>query len=105
MYRIPRKPGFIGALPWAPVSTFFGTIILGNWFATQYAARHYTGLGPPLCSIFAYPLYQPFKWASWLWQARLMANSDRMPLVWAFIMGLSSSPWLKSEKTFPSEIV
>jgi len=90
MYRIPRKPGFIGAFPWAPVCTFLGTIILLNWVATQYAAHHYTGLGPPLFSIFGYAVYHPFKWAPWLWQSRAMPNADRMPLVWAFVLSIGS---------------
>jgi hypothetical protein len=59
MYRTPRKPGFIGALPWAPLATFLATVVLGNWFATQYAAAHYTGLGVPLLSIMGRPIYPP----------------------------------------------
>jgi len=90
MYRLPRRPGFLGAFPWPPVCTFFGTILAGNWFATQYAARHYTGLGRPLFSSLAYAIYPPFKWATWLWQSRFLPNPDRIPLFWSFGMGVSS---------------
>jgi type IV secretion system protein VirD4 len=90
MYRTPRKPGFIGALPWAPVVTFFATVILGNWFATQRVASHYTGLGAPLLSIRGYAIYPPFRWAAWLWQSRFMPGTARMPLVWAFVTAFAS---------------
>lgn len=90
MYRTPRKPGFIGALPWAPVVTFFATVILGNWFATQRAALHFRGLGAPLLSVLGYAVYPPFRWAAWLWQARFMNGSARLPLLWAFLTGVGS---------------
>jgi type IV secretion system protein VirD4 len=90
MYRTPRKPGFIGGLPWAPVVTFFATIILGNWFATQRAASHYTGLGAPLLSVLGYAIYPPFGWVTWLWQSRFLPGTARMPLVWAFVTAFAS---------------
>lgn len=90
MYRKPRRPGFIGAFPWGPVCTFFTTILLGNWVATQYAALHYRGLGRPLFVIFRRAIYPPFRWATWLSQSRGIENADRMPLLKAMIMGFAS---------------
>jgi type IV secretion system protein VirD4 len=91
MYRKPRKPGFIGAFPWALVLTLANTIILGNWCATQYAALHYRGLGMPLFTVFRRAVYPPFRWASWLIQSRgMMSNQSRTPLFYALLMGIGS---------------
>ncbi len=90
MYRKPRQPGFIGAFPWFAVATFLATVVLGNWYATQYAASHYRGLGAPLFTFHAHAYYPPFKWLTWIMESRQIPTPQRLPLLKALGIVLGS---------------
>jgi type IV secretion system protein VirD4 len=68
LYRIPRKPGYLGGYNWR--ATTFGLLLLVvvNFVATQYIAarfRYQPALGPPLLRTHGGGLYQPFAWVIW----------------------------------------
>lgn len=71
LYRIPRKPGYLGGYDWHAMT--FGSILLVvvNFVATQYIAarfRYQPALGPPLLRVKSGAIYQPFSWIGWGWQ-------------------------------------
>ena len=70
LYRIPRKPGYMGAYNWR--ATVLGLLLLTavNFGATQYIAakfQYQPALGPPLFRARRGGLYQPFSWVIWGW--------------------------------------
>jgi type IV secretion system protein VirD4 len=71
LYRIPRKPGYLGGYDWHAMT--FGSILLVvvNFVATQYIAarfRYQPALGPPLLRVRSGGIYQPFSWIGWGWR-------------------------------------
>jgi type IV secretion system protein VirD4 len=70
LYRIPRKPGYMGAYNWR--ATVLGLLLLmvASFGTTQYIAakfQYQTALGPPLFQTGRGALYQPFSWVIWGW--------------------------------------
>ena len=71
LYRIPRKPGYLGAYNWR--ATVLGLLLLAavNFGTTQYIAARFQyqpALGPPLLQTKGGCIYQPFAWVIWGWR-------------------------------------
>jgi type IV secretion system protein VirD4 len=71
LYRIPRKPGYLGGYNWR--ATVFGLLLLVivNFIATQYIAARFQYqpvLGQPVLRNKSVAIYQPFYWVIWGWQ-------------------------------------
>jgi type IV secretion system protein VirD4 len=70
-YRIPLKPGYLGAYNWR--ATTFGMLLLTavSLGATQYIAakfQYQSALGPPLIQTQNCAIYEPFSWVFWGWK-------------------------------------
>ncbi|HTW64437.1 MAG TPA: type IV secretory system conjugative DNA transfer family protein [Bryobacteraceae bacterium] len=71
LYRIPRKPGYLGGYNWG--ATTFGCFLLliVNFLATQYIAgrfQYQPALGVPILRTKSGDFYQPFSWMIWGWK-------------------------------------
>jgi type IV secretion system protein VirD4 len=72
LYRIPRKPGYLGGYNWR--ATLLGCLLLVivNSIATQYVAARFQyqpALGAPLLRAkTGGGVYQPFSWMVWGWK-------------------------------------
>ena len=71
LYRIPPKPGYLGAYNWR--ATTLGLLLLAavNFGATQYIAARFQyqpALGPPLLQMRGGGIYEPFSWVIWGWR-------------------------------------
>jgi type IV secretion system protein VirD4 len=71
LYRIPRKPGYLGGYNWR--ATVLGCLLLlvVNFIATQYIAARFQyqpALGAPILRTKSGGIYQPFSWIVWGWQ-------------------------------------
>ena len=71
LYRLPRKPGYLGGYNWR--ATIFGLLLLliVNFIATQYIAARFQYqpvLGQPVLRTKTGAIYQPFYWVVWGWQ-------------------------------------
>ena len=63
LYRIPRKPGYLGGYNWR--ATVFGCLllVLVNFIATQFIAARFgyqPALGAPILRAKSASLYEPF---------------------------------------------
>src|SRR5260370_33256492 len=70
LYRVPRKPGYLGAYNWR--ATALGLLLLTavNFCATPYIAVKFhfqPALGPPFLQTTGGGIYHPFSWVSWGW--------------------------------------
>jgi type IV secretion system protein VirD4 len=68
LYRIPQKPGYMGAYNWR--ATTFGLLLLTavNFGATQYIAARFqyqAALGSPMLHTRGGGIYEPFSWVLW----------------------------------------
>jgi type IV secretion system protein VirD4 len=71
LYRIPRKPGYLGGYNWRATALGCLLLVVVNFIATQYiAARfHYQpALGEPILRARSGGVYQPFSWIAWGWR-------------------------------------
>jgi type IV secretion system protein VirD4 len=71
LYRIPRKPGYLGGYNWRATTLGCLLLLVVNFIATQYiAARfHYQpALGEPILRARSGGIYQPFSWIAWGWR-------------------------------------
>lgn len=71
LYRIPRKPGYLGGYNWRATALGCLLLVVVNFIATQYiAARfHYQpALGEPILRVRSSGVYQPFSWIAWGWR-------------------------------------
>lgn len=71
MYKMPRKPGYLGGYNWRASLTGLLFLVGVSWVATQYIARRFDyqpALGTPLKRIGTTSVYQPFSWIVWGWQ-------------------------------------
>ncbi len=71
LYRIPRKPGYLGSYNWR--ATAFGCLllVLVNLIATQYIAARFlyqSALGSPIVRVRSISIYEPFSWTAWGWR-------------------------------------
>jgi type IV secretion system protein VirD4 len=71
LYRIPRKPGYLGGYDWR--ATVLGCLLLVvvNFVATQYIAARFQyqpALGEPILRARSGCIYQPFSWIAWGWR-------------------------------------
>src|SRR5271168_171880 len=71
LYRVPRKPGYLGGYNWR--ATAFGCLllVLVNFIATQYIAARFgyqPALGAPILRAKSASLYEPFSWIVWGWR-------------------------------------
>jgi hypothetical protein len=71
LYRIPRKPGYLGGYNWR--ATAFGCLllVLVNFIATQYIAARFLyqpALGAPIARARSVSIYEPFSWMGWGWR-------------------------------------
>src|SRR5450755_3672314 len=71
LYRIPRKPGYLGGCHCR--ATVLGCLLLlvVNFIATQYIAarfRYQPALGAPILRTKSGGIYQPFSWTGWGWK-------------------------------------
>jgi type IV secretion system protein VirD4 len=86
LYRKPPDPGpYMGGYNWKPALAGFLLLLSCNVVATQFVAHrlgYQAALGPPLIRFPRGALYQPFKWAIWLWQqGKAPDPAIRMPLL------------------------
>jgi type IV secretion system protein VirD4 len=71
MYKMPRKPGYLGGYNWRASALGLLFLVVVSWIATQYIARRFEyqpALGTPVMLIGSVSLYQPFSWILWGWQ-------------------------------------
>lgn len=71
LYRIPRKPGYLGGYNWG--ASAFGCLLLVvvNFIATQYIATRFlyqAALGTPILRARSVSIYEPFSWMVWGWR-------------------------------------
>ena len=70
LYRVPQKPGYLGAYNWR--ATALGLLLLTavNFGATQYIAvkfQYQPALGLPFLQTRGGGIYEPFSWVIWGW--------------------------------------
>ncbi|MBA3916361.1 MAG: type IV secretory system conjugative DNA transfer family protein [Acidobacteriales bacterium] len=71
LYRIPRKPGYLGGYNWRATALGCLLLVVVNFVATQYIAARFqyqSALGAPLLRAKSGGLYQPFSWIVWGWR-------------------------------------
>jgi type IV secretion system protein VirD4 len=71
MYKMPRKPGYLGGYNWRASATGLLFLVVVSWIATQYIARRFDyqpALGEPLKRVGTVNVYQPFSWVVWGWR-------------------------------------
>jgi type IV secretion system protein VirD4 len=71
LYRIPRKPGYLGGYNWR--ATVLGCLLLVvvNFIASQYIAakfQYQPALGAPILRAKSGGIYHPFSWIAWGWR-------------------------------------
>ena len=71
LYRIPRKPGYLGGYDWRATALGCLLLVVVNFIATQYIAARFQyqpALGTPILRAKSGGIYQPFSWMAWGWR-------------------------------------
>src|SRR5580693_4107512 len=71
LYRIPRKPGYLGGYNWRATALGCLLLVVVNFVATQYIAARFQyqpALGAPILRAKSGGIYQPFSWIAWGWR-------------------------------------
>src|SRR5580704_8528272 len=71
LYRIPRKPGYLGGYNWRATALGCLLLVVVNFVATQYIAARFqyqAALGAPILRAKSGGIYQPFSWIPWGWR-------------------------------------
>jgi len=71
LYRIPRKPGYLGGYNWRATALGCLLLVVVNFVATQYIAARFqyqAALGAPILRAKSGGIYQPFSWIAWGWR-------------------------------------
>lgn len=71
MYKMPRKPGYLGSYNWRASAMGLLFLVGVSWIATQFIARRFDyqpALGEPLNRVGSVSIYQPFSWVMWGWR-------------------------------------
>src|SRR5450432_1396181 len=71
LYRIPRKPGYLGGYDWRATALGCLLLVVVNFVATQYIAakfQYQPALGAPILRAKSGGVYQPFSWIAWGWR-------------------------------------
>ena len=71
MYKMPRKPGYLGGYNWRASAMGLLFLVGVSWIATQFIARRFDyqpALGEPLNRVGRVSVYQPFSWVMWGWR-------------------------------------
>lgn len=71
MYKVPRKPGYLGGYNWRASATGLLFLVVVSWIATQFIARRFDyqpALGEPMKRVGIGSVYQPFSWVVWGWR-------------------------------------
>ena len=71
MYKMPRKPGYLGGYNWRASAMGLLFLVGVSWIATQFIARRFDyqpALGEPLNRVGGVSVYQPFSWVMWGWR-------------------------------------
>jgi type IV secretion system protein VirD4 len=71
LYRIPRKPGYLGGYNWRATTLGCLLLVVVNFIATQYIAARFQyqpALGAPILRAKSGGIYQPFSWMAWGWR-------------------------------------
>ena len=71
LYRIPRKPGYLGGYNWRATALGCLLLVVVNFVATQYIAARFQyqpALGAPILRAKSGGIYQPFSWIVWGWR-------------------------------------
>ncbi len=95
LYRVPRKPGYLGSYNWRATLLGLTFLVLVSWIATQFLAKcfeYQTALGAPACRIGKLNVYQPFAWTVWGWRNSFSRDPRiRQPLFEAEMMVFAGS--------------
>src|SRR5271165_4529089 len=70
LYRIPRKPGYLGGYNWRATALGLLLLVVVNFVATQYIAARFQyqpALGTPMLRTGKGGFYEPFAWVVWGW--------------------------------------
>ena len=71
LYRVPRKPGYLGGYNWRATALGCLLLVLVNFIATQFIAARFgyqPALGAPILRAKSASIYEPFSWAAWGWR-------------------------------------
>ena len=71
LYRVPRKPGYLGGYNWRATGLGCLLLVVVNFIATQYIAARFQyqpALGAPILRAKSNGIYQPFSWIAWGWR-------------------------------------
>ena len=71
LYRVPRKPGYLGGYNWRATALGCLLLVVVNFIATQYIAARFQyqpALGTPILRAKSGGIYQPFSWIAWGWR-------------------------------------
>lgn len=71
LYRLPQKPGYLGAYNWRATLCGLTFLVVVSWTATQFMAKAFNyqaALGRPLTRVGRASIYQPFAWVIWGWR-------------------------------------
>ncbi|MCX6593142.1 MAG: type IV secretory system conjugative DNA transfer family protein [Acidobacteria bacterium] len=71
VYRTPKDPGYLGGYNWSSLLAGVLLLLITNAAATQFIAarfRYQPALGAPIVVVQGIAVYQPFRWAWWVWK-------------------------------------
>jgi type IV secretion system protein VirD4 len=71
LYRMPRKPGYLGGYHWRATLLGLFSLIIVSLLATQFIAsqfKYQPALGIPILRRGQISVYQPFAWVIWGWR-------------------------------------
>src|SRR5579871_2723317 len=71
LYRVPRKPGYLGGYNWRSTALGCLLLVLVNFIATQFIAARFgyqPSLGAPILRARSASIYEPFSWIVWGWR-------------------------------------
>ncbi len=71
LYRLPRKPGYLGGYNWRATLLGLSLLAVVSSIATQFIAKKFeyqSALGVPVAHLGRISLYQPFAWMVWGWR-------------------------------------
>lgn len=71
VYRTPKDPGYLGGYNWSSLIAGVVLLIATNSAATQFIASRFhfqPALGGALITVRGVSIYQPFRWAQWVWK-------------------------------------